>query len=173
MEPFACQIHMYTLGMKVKQLSKIPWLSGLAFPEGFSTFSWGKLTTEERERVEQGCGSWYPPVLSPFIDEHKIDLHYSLGLRFQGDVIGWMIVQRLAINLLLYKTLFVQKQFQHKARGVTLLAEAIRNAYETFPFGICFIENENEAMLRLLNRRLEPFILNRKLSVRTSKEMGG
>ncbi|QRG70839.1 GNAT family N-acetyltransferase [Brevibacillus choshinensis] len=170
-EPLRTNIEMYTLGLREGQLTELPWLEKLGLSAGFSTFSWGELSAHERQQVEQGCGRWYQPILSPFIDEHKIDLHYSLGLRYEGQVIGWMIVQQLASNMLLYKTLFVQKPFQQKARGIALLAEVIRRAHQTFPYGMCFVEQGNEPMLRFLNRRLGLQILYKKLSVLTSKRL--
>ncbi|MED4755046.1 GNAT family N-acetyltransferase [Brevibacillus choshinensis] len=168
-EPLRTNIQLYTLGLREGELSELSWLEKLSLPAGFSTFSWGELTAQERQQVEQGSGRRYQPILSPFIDEHKIDLHYSLGLRYEDQVVGWMIVQQLASNMLLYKTLFVQKRFRQKARGIALLAEVIRRAHKTFPFGMCFVEQRNESMLRFLNRRLVPQILYRKLSVSTSK----
>lgn len=159
--------YMYTLGSM--QLGECQWVERLALPEGFTLFPWRDLTPAERLEIEQGEGQWYTSLLSPFFEEGKFDPDYSTGLRYQGKVIGWVIVQRMASNLLLYKAMHVQKEYQQKARGIALLMKTIAQAQPTFPFGMCFVEQENEAMLRFMEKRLGPTILQRKLWIETNK----
>ncbi len=159
--------YMYTLGSM--RLGECQWVERLSLPEGFTLFPWKDLTPAERLEIEQGEGQWYTSLLSPFFEEGKFDPDYSTGLRYQGKVIGWVIVQRMAGNLLLYKTMFVQEKYQKQARGITLLMKTIAQAQPAFPFGICFIEHENEPMLRFMERRLGPTILHRKLWIETTK----
>ncbi|MED1913865.1 GNAT family N-acetyltransferase [Bacillus thuringiensis] len=159
--------YMYTLGSM--RLGECQWVERLALPVGFTLFPWKDLTPAERLEIEQGEGQWYTPQLSPFFEEGKFDPDYSTGLRYQGKVIGWVIVQRMAGNLLLYKTMFVQEKYQQQARGIMLLMKTIAQVQPVFPFGMCFVEHDNEPMLRFMERRLGPTILHRKLWIETTK----
>lgn len=159
--------YMYTLG--AMRLGECQWVERLVLPDDFTLFPWKDLTPTERMEIEEGEGQWYAPLLSPFYDEGKFDPEYSTGLRFQGKVIGWVIVQRMADNLLLYKTMFVHKKHQQQAIGITLLMKTIKQALPLFPFGICFVEHDNEPMLRFMERRLGPTILHQKLWIETTK----
>ncbi|WP_414851232.1 GNAT family N-acetyltransferase [Brevibacillus sp. IT-7CA2] len=159
--------YMYTLGSM--RLGECQWVERLELPKGFTLFPWKDLTPAERLEIKKGEGQWYTSLLSPFFEEGKFDPDYSTGLRYQGKVIGWVIVQRLASNLLLYKAMHVQKKYQQKARGIALLMKTIAQAQPTFPFGMCFVAQENEAMLWFMEKRLGPTILQRKLWIETNK----
>lgn len=97
------------------------------FPPEMELFPWSELTTEERNRIAfMGDQGMFLPYLSPFREEELIDLPTSVGLRYQGQIIGWSITHRLDPRTLRYSILYIGKDFQMSGYGIQLLSESIR-----------------------------------------------
>lgn len=87
-------IHIWSGSLQIT--GDLLWLDTCKLTSDFGLGSWASLTPAEREVVEQGEGVWYPPILSPFVEEALIDPERSLLLRYRGEVVGWMILESLA-----------------------------------------------------------------------------
>ncbi|WP_157737964.1 GNAT family N-acetyltransferase [Aneurinibacillus soli] len=125
-------------------------------PPRFSIATWSSTDTVERAAIRQGEGVWYPPLLSPFVEENAIDPELSLVLRDQNDLVGWLITERMGESALLYKTMFVKKQHQRMGRGLALFAEGIRRMMQIpdLTEALCFVEGTNKPMLQAMRRRI-------------------
>ena len=80
-------------------IKNMPWLwlnLDQKLPLGYEIFPWGELTSKERTILEKSL--WYPDILSPFTEEDIIEPINSLGLRYNHQVVGWMITHRISEN---------------------------------------------------------------------------
>ena len=53
----------------------------------------GRVNPEERNRIIDQKEK-YPAVLSPFQEEERIEPSTPIGLRYNNEVVGWMITHR-------------------------------------------------------------------------------
>jgi GNAT superfamily N-acetyltransferase len=157
-----------------EDLHKFSWVWSFRLPDSFSIAPWSSLTSAEREGIRAGHGVWYPPILSPFADEETIDHERSTVLRYQGEVVGWMILERFDAVTVLFKTMFVHRRHQRTGRGVALIADACRRMfYDTeFQKGIFFAEAENESMVRFMQDRMNHPQFRKQILWRTGKRWG-
>ncbi|MFQ5814436.1 MAG: GNAT family N-acetyltransferase [Anaerolineae bacterium] len=142
-------------------------------PDGFAIFPWSEITPQERQEIQQRqeTEQWYPPVLAPFQEEDRIEPLNSLGLRYQGRVVGWMITHRTAPDTIQYTSLFVQKEFQSLGRAIPLLMESIRRQVSSeVPYAIFMVDVENDPTVKLVYRRMRPYLISLTES-RTSRKM--
>ena len=78
-------------------IKNMPWLNlDQKLPLGYEIFPWGELTSKERTILEKSL--WYPDILFPFTEEDIIEPINSLGLRYNHQVVGWMITHRISEN---------------------------------------------------------------------------
>jgi GNAT superfamily N-acetyltransferase len=164
---------LYVFIGDISRMDGLSWFHSFKLPREYSIFQWCQLRAEERAEIECGLEAWYPSALSPFHDEELMDHDHSVGLRYKGKVIGWVIMQRLASNMLLYKTLFVKQEFQRLGRGLAMVIEMIRRTQlvNRIPFGTMAIEPKNEGMLRIVRSRFIPLVIREKVIRRASKQI--
>jgi uncharacterized protein (TIGR03032 family) len=159
----APQTRMLICKTSTERIAEASWLDQASLPDGFTVFPWSELTPQEREEIQrrQEAEEWYPRVLTPFQEEERQEPLNSLGLRHQGQVVGWMITHRSAPDTIQYTSLFVQPELQGQGRALPLLVEAIRRQVAVagdVPYGIFQVEVENEPMTKFLNHYLQPYL---------------
>lgn len=155
-----------------EQMIQALWLHKYRLPAGFTIFPWSDLTETERKRIleKQNTQPWYPEVLSPFSEEDKREPLNSLGLRYQKEVIGWMITHRLAPDTIRYSSFFVKEELQKVGRGIPLLAESIKiQCSSHIPYGMWTVSKDNPAMLSFVKRRMANYMMSIKESRGVSK----
>ena len=144
-----------------------------ALPSSYTIFPWLELTLQERELIQKQQASypWYPEVLCPFEDEENIEPLYSLGLRYQNQVVGWMITHRVSIDTVLYTSLFVRQELQRLGYAIPLLATAIRLQLESTKHtkAVFMVDAKNTSMVKFVYRRLVPYLTDIRKSWGSSK----
>lgn len=128
-----------------------PWVSRYRFRPPYALFAWQELTPAERARVQKrGEDGWYQPICSPF---HRPDDAWdpasSIGLRYNGDVVGWCLTVREKPEQMLVDVLFVDPPLQRLGKGFMLVGEVIRRYCASGgDYAYWRVNPENEAMLR-------------------------
>lgn len=143
------------------RMARVPWLARCRLPRDYEIFSWRDLAAAERTSIveSQEQRRWYPEVLSPFQHEDRIEAINSLGLRYRGAVVGWLITHRTATDTIQYTALFVRRDLQRLGRGLPLIAEALRRQIASdVPKGICQVETRRRSMLDYIRRRFGPYV---------------
>ncbi|MBA3237054.1 MAG: hypothetical protein H0T62_01730 [Parachlamydiaceae bacterium] len=106
-----------------------PWFKRyvkIPLPEGFEFFPWTKLKPRERELLEhKEKEGVFPSTVSPFHQEKNIEPLNSLGVRHKGDVIGWMITDRLDGDTISYSSFFVEPHHRETTIPLCLVAKSI------------------------------------------------
>lgn len=131
------------------------------FHRGFEYFPWAELTHEEEQclRNKQNPHMWYPPHLSPFVHEDRIHYPTSLGLRFQGKLIGWIVSHLMSHDVIRYSSLFVREDFQSRGHSIRLLIRALQLQLET---GIAIaslqMKADNTRMIHFVERKIKPYL---------------
>lgn len=145
-----------------KNFEKAPWMYRHPLPASFTTFPWLELTAEQRQEIQaqRQESLKYPPELDPFKEEDKIDPVTSLGLCYQGQVLGWMITHRIAPDTLRYSALFVKQDLPKIRCAVPLIATAIKRQIENAEVTkLTFVVMAyNTPMIRFLQRHLAPYL---------------
>jgi GNAT superfamily N-acetyltransferase len=149
-----CKIHY-------KRLLKAGWVTKYQLPENFSIFRWKEISEDEKMIIKsyEYKDGWYPENLNPFNLDIKMQSSNSLGLRFKGEIIGWIIVQKLSNNSLNYARLFVCRDFQDTGKIIILLSEAIKiQANEKISYGCFSFDMDNKKMKLFYEKRFKPFV---------------
>lgn len=146
---------------------KAPWFNSYHLPKGYTFFDWKDLTPTDRQHIgkRKEQEDWYPDALTPFQIEDKIHYPTSVGLRYEGNVVGWMLTHQIAEDTVQYTTLFVSPELQRMGRAIGVLIEAIRrqiamyNGGSPLRYGAFQVESSNELMIRFVERRMRPYLL--------------
>lgn len=142
-------------------------------PEGARIFAWEELSTAERDRIleRQHQDPWFPEILTPFQEEPRLEPTISVGLRWRGEVAGWMICHRVAFDTLQYSAFFVREDLRGRNLGWALLREAVRRrlADPDLRYAILAVDARNHRMLALVRGRFRPY-LARTSELRVSRK---
>ena len=153
-----------------EKVSQAPWLKKYPLPNKFTVFPWSELTDADKKQLEMLD---YPTALSPFSNTPAEPLN-SLGLRYENQLVGWMITHRVATDAIRYSTMFVDKRFQGLGRGISLLSQSIlRQVDSTVPYYLFAVQQENPAMLKFVHKHLEPYLMEVTNSHVAFKQLGG
>ncbi|MEI8364884.1 MAG: GNAT family N-acetyltransferase [Parachlamydiaceae bacterium] len=140
-----------------------PWMHlNYRYPCGYEEFPWKDLKESDRvdikNKITQGR---IPQALSPFRKEDSIESLNSLGLRFQGEVVGWMITHRMDADTVCYSNLFIEKPLQKRGIAMTLLIHSIRLHLLSPTKKFALIEIPyllvDSSWIHLVNKRLVPY----------------
>lgn len=105
-----------------------PWLrQEYPLSNDFQLFPWKDLQPKERQKLLYRAQQLeIRGDISPFREEELIEPINSLGLRYQNEVIGWMITHREDPDTIQYFALYIVKAFQYHKEAIKLLQESIR-----------------------------------------------
>lgn len=149
-----------------QRVLEAPWMHKYSqLPDSYSLFPWTEITPADRATIEQTQQDrpWIPEDLTPFqyeLEENFEPLN-SLGLRYQGQVVGWVINHRIAADTIRYTCSFVRKDLQKMGRIITLYTEASKlQVQQNVPYGIWIVPTVHEAMFKFVQHRLAPYLIS-------------
>ena len=132
-------------------------------PPEYAIVDWVDLDDQDRDsiRESQRQSPWFPETLDPFHYEPELEVLNSLALRYNGDIVGWLITRRTSDTTMYYRCLFVREDLAKLGRGFALIHEAISRHAELVQSGPGYGEWSTPASLRpmcaFIRRRLEPY----------------
>lgn len=145
-------------------------------PSSYEIFPWTEITQEERHAIlqKQETKPWIPKDLVPFQYERNLELINSLGLRYQGQVVGWVINHRLSPDTIRYTCSFVREDLQKMGRIISLYAEAgDRQVTADIPNIIWTVPLEHESMVKFVKYRWAPYLTSIDETRGTFRFLGG
>ncbi len=168
-------LHQYKVNMA--DLAAAPWLydERAKLPPGFTVFPWSELLADERAAIQQkqANGSWYPPNLDPFQADEYLAFN-GMGLRYQGEVAGWMATHRAAPDAIQYTSLFLAPEHQQQRIAVPLLSATLHRQLDSdIPYAIWQVEAGNEAMLVFVRRYLQAYLAKESQRQLARKPLSG
>ncbi|OWR28686.1 hypothetical protein CDO73_17450 [Saccharibacillus sp. O23] len=162
-----------TYTLRTSGVANEGWFDRLRLPERAALIPLLSAGVDERRQVAELLMSGVPSDLDPFREERRLHVEFSLLLKLGGQVAGWASVQETASNLLLVRTMYARPELRLPGGGFALLAEILRRfglperyAYLTFN-----VAGDNEAMLRIADRKLTRHAANVKSLIRLEKEL--
>jgi GNAT superfamily N-acetyltransferase len=138
-----------------EQAVNCPWWGRGRLPAGGEMFMWRDITPEERAQIQRSHAEnpWIDPLLEPWICDQRADPVSSVGLRVNGEVLGWVLNHRAPPNFVVFTTAFVRKDFQRIGALFKLLVHSIVNIQNQ---GLCITFVTSSMYPRML-----PFTLTR------------
>ena len=142
----------------------VPWMNAPLLSAGFELFAWNDLSRDERTQLErQQIAEQNGHSLDPEFEDYAFEPLTSIGLRYQGEVVGWMLTRRTAPGRVLYDWLAFKPQLRGRGYGMALVAAAIQRQYALDGHlsevgGVWRTPLDNLPMVRIINRRLRPYL---------------
>lgn len=139
-----------------------PWLNmKFSYPKGCKEFRWKELREKDRKSViQKEKEGHFPSYLSPLRDEKLIDPDYSLGLRMEGSVVGWVITHRIDPDTVRYSTLYIDHSLRYSGAAIHLLANSIRRLVAAPPPVAVMdvsLSETSSSWVKLVKKRLIPY----------------
>ncbi len=142
------------------------WYKNIELEQGVEEFLFKNLTKEEQKNL------WHrheqlsiPAFIFPFGHEKNlIEYKNSLGLRYKGKVVGWMITHRIEPDRIRYSLLYLEKDFAHTRYWLKLLIDSLRIHRNKIPratYGLLEINLKqiSQRWLKFIEKRLFPHAL--------------
>ena len=137
------QINLVLGKTATEKIAPAPWLNKYPLPPAFEVFPW----------LDAGLS------LPPNIEAHRLEPLNSLGLRYRGEVIGWVLTHRVAPDTIRYTAVSIAQAFEKRGRGVWLLAEAIRRQVDSgVPYLTGSVSYRYPRLLKFVERHLTPYL---------------
>ncbi len=139
-----------------------PWFGRMGLlPAGAEIFSWVDLTPAERQQLRESNdrAPWIANSLQPWRHDHLgFDPVSSVGLRYRGEVVGWVINHQIDARTVRFTCSFMRKDLSRRARIVPLYSEAIRRLSET-GCEVCTLVTPTvyPGMIEFLRRHCSPY----------------
>jgi GNAT superfamily N-acetyltransferase len=140
-------------------------------PPGFSFFPWSELSEADRQdiRARQGGENGYPPTLDPFQLPGYPVFNNSLGLRYAGRVVGWLVTHRGGPDVIQYTSLFTWPELRSVGRvklAFAMIVTAIRQQVAQGIFHFIFqVEAHNRPMQYFVRQYFAPYVKVNELRV--------
>ncbi|SOC34916.1 hypothetical protein [Ureibacillus acetophenoni] len=135
-------------------------------------FEWGLFPANERLEVLRGEGKWYPHNHSPFNDDEKIEKS-SLGVKLDGKVIGWFIIQRVEKQTIIVKSIFLKEEFRSAQNCIQLLIIGFIQTLKLpgWQYLILNLDDQNKQLQLFVERVLRRAVLNKSVEFISKKKV--
>ena len=96
-------------------------------PAGASIFKWSELTGEELAWLKQSQADrrWIHPKLEPWNWDLNFDPASSVGMRKDGEVVGWVINHRLSPGVVTFTTAFMRTDLARRGASFPLYVASL------------------------------------------------
>ena len=139
-----------------------PWLKKYTLPDSFTIFPWVEITPTERVALQkqQEIDPWIPESLMPLQYENDLEPLNSVGLRYEGQVVGWVITQRFLPHTICYSCSYIRPDLQKRGRIIPLYAEAIKRqaAKPEIPNATWVVPFIHEPMVQFVKQRMANYM---------------
>lgn len=166
------QLLIRTYTLRAADLLGAGRLERLVLPPGTELAPLLSASPEERAELDH-LAAQLPPELHPLPEERLLHPEFSTLMKIGGRIAGWIGIQQLASNLLLFRSMYVRPEHRLHASGMALFAEVNRRHRlpERFAYQLLGVPGDNPAMLRLAERKLSPHASSIKSTVRLEKRL--
>jgi GNAT superfamily N-acetyltransferase len=144
-----------------RRMLEADWMRArVPLPADYEIFPWGELTGEDRERfaAAQARDPWVTPDVDPLIFGKDVEFN-SVGLRYRGDLVGWVLTERFDAQTLFYSCSYLRPDMQRMGRILPLYVEAVsRHAQRLdIPNALWVVPYKHPAMVRFVRRKMAPY----------------
>jgi GNAT superfamily N-acetyltransferase len=135
------------------------WFQRARMPDGASIFKWAELTREELARLKQSQKErrWIHPKLEPWRWDRNFDPVSSVGMRKDGEVVGWVISHRMSPGVLAFTTAFMRTDLARRGASFPLYVATLESLMGSGVICLLMTDpNEFPSMARFVLRRCSP-----------------
>ncbi len=160
---------------ETKKVLKLFMDDRLSLPDGYAFQAFVKLSEQEKSEIKEKkvTQNWYPDILSPFTYEKTINPITSLALKYQDEVIGWVISHLIAPDLNEFTSLFIDSQHRSYKMAHLLMRETINRQFKQgISKFLITSTSDNYVMSRFLIRHAPETDVFFTTTYRTSKKLG-
>lgn len=152
---------MLTIRFTLEEARRTAWYGRYPLTEGFTVFPWTELTAAERETLirSQAESPWIKPDLEPWRhDQYGFEPVSSLGIRYHGEIVGWVINHAISETVVRFTCSFIRKDLGRRGKIVPAYTESIRRLSLDSSFKECTltVPLRHEGMARFLVRWCRP-----------------
>lgn len=122
-------VRTVTLRFTPQGARNTPWFGRVQLSREYEIFPWTELTPDEREQLRrsQADSPWIPVGLEPWRhDRHSFDPVSSIGLRYRGQVVGWVINHRVSPTTVRFTCSFMRKDLGRRGRILPLYTASLQ-----------------------------------------------
>lgn len=117
----------YMIRFTRDQARQTPWFGKYELGEGYETFPWRDLSEAERQALQasQERDGWIPEDLEPWKFDGTAEPITSLGLKLDGEIVGWVINQVISPEMVRITCAFVRRDLQRLGKILPLFSESL------------------------------------------------
>jgi GNAT superfamily N-acetyltransferase len=136
------------------------WYRKARMPEGCEVFPWAELTAAELDTLKRTHAEtpWIDPDLEPWRMSDRFDPVSSVGMRKDGQVVGWVINHPIGPNLLCFTTSFMRRDLARRGAIFPLYVASIERLKGSGVICTFVTSSVYKSMVRFVLRRCAPYI---------------
>lgn len=144
---------------------------GFELDDRYEIFAWSELQAEDRPHIVALLEREPLPsrFLSPWPEADRVEPLNSVGVRFEGRVVGWSLTHRLDPQTIRYSGIFVHpdhRGLKGMGVGLCLLIESIQRhlpySETEIPFALFVVRRDNAFMPSIAQRYLAPYAFEKQ-----------
>lgn len=127
------EIRMRVFKSSLQQAAATPWYQKQKLDRRFQLFPWCQVPAEDVTRLNASHREtgWIADDLVPWhYDRKGLDLASSIGVRMNGEVVGWVINHKVNDDTVRFTCSFMRRDLSRRARLLPAICESIRRAGE-------------------------------------------
>ncbi len=140
--------------------SRAVWYRKARLPDDSVVFPWTDLTADELADLKRSQQErpWIPPALEPWSADPNVDPVSSVGLRRNGEVVGWVINHRMRPDLVAFTISYMRPDLARRGAIFPLYVASLQRLQGTGV--LCsFVTDANFAdMMRFVLRHVAPYV---------------
>lgn len=154
------QTRMLTIRFTLEEARRTEWYGRYPLGGGLTVFPWAELDPGEREALvkSQEERHWIKPDLEPWRhDRFGFEPVSSLGVRYRGELVGWVINHALSEKVVRFTCSFIRRDLGRRGKLVPAYSESIRRLSATsFEECTLTVPLQHQGMARFLIRWCRP-----------------
>ncbi|MEH1770625.1 MAG: GNAT family N-acetyltransferase [Nostoc sp.] len=151
-----------------------PWMKLSRLPAAYEIFPWMEITPQERVALkkQQEEKHWMASDAIPFDYEQDLEPINSIGLRYKGEVVGWLITHRTAPDTIRYTCSYVRPDIQRMGRIIPLYIRATQLQMEAgISRGTWTVSLMHTSMIAFVKKHMGPYLISLEQSMGSSKSL--
>ncbi len=153
-----------------ERIALAPWLNRIPRMTGLELFDWQDLSLLDRQKLTED--RFYPPLHDPFVDEGRVSLAYSYGVRKDQKIVGWLITHQISATTIQYSNFFIDPAYRKNGHAIALLIKAINQQVSDHKFDrFVFQVAPESSLMPFLKKRLEPYLVYKSIMKSSFKNL--
>jgi GNAT superfamily N-acetyltransferase len=122
----APHVRMHVIHSDLQSIDRARWMTNVQLEPGYEIFPWTDLSTDERAALERWQAQHkIPEWVWPFASSAEVEPHSSLGVRYQGEVVGWVVNHPYDSGKVRFTCSYMREELQGRGRLIAAYVESI------------------------------------------------